>query len=198
MSMEQEALQARWAEHLRSDSIEDRVSALRQISSRDSVRGLTIDIVVLSGSDDDDVRMWASEALESAVQPDPSELLRLIHLLESTRDSEICYWAATMLGRLGREAAASARVLDRCVRKSMYLPARERAVWALSQIGPAAEIAIPTLTEAAQTGPARLQRLATETLRRVNEASGRQTAGRATAGRQTPGRPTSNSAEEAA
>lgn len=171
MSDQPDTRQAAWRKKLDSDSEDHRIDALRQISTAEEVHGLTASIVTMAGSDDDEIRMWASEALESAVQPDASEQLMLIQLLESTHDSEICYWAATMLGRLGKEAGAAAAALEVCVRESMYLPARERAAWALSQIGPAAKVATATLKEAAETAPPRLQRLATAALEAIENPS---------------------------
>jgi len=171
MSDQKDERHQKWRTKIESNSTDDCVDALRQISSQEDVRGLTASIVQLAGSAEDEIRMWASEALESAVQPDASEQLMLIQMLESTHDSEICYWSATMLGRLGKDAGASAAALEACVRESMYLPARERAAWALSQIGPAAKVAVATLQEASQTAPPRLQRLATEALKAIEHST---------------------------
>lgn len=154
----------RWAQQLHSDSGPQQATALRQISSQEHVSGLTARIVTLAGSRDDEVRMWSAEALETAVQPDASEVLLLIQLLEQATDGETCYWAATMLGRLGTDAGAAAGALESCLRTSMYLPARERATWALCQIGATAEVAIPALTEAAENAPPRLKRMAVAAL----------------------------------
>ncbi len=157
-----------WAAKLEGDSPEEQVTALRQISGQDVVKGLTPAIINLAGSRDDEVRMWSAEALESSVQPQATDVLPLVGLLgRDVDDGEIGYWAATMLGRLGRDAASAAQALETCLRESMYLPARERAAWALSQVGDAAAIAIPTLREAAETAPPRLSRLAAETLRAI-------------------------------
>lgn len=156
-----------WLKQLQGDSVEECIAALRQIIQQDSVTGLALWVVPLAGSLDDDVRIYAAEAMESTIQPTLSEQLRLIQILESAHDSEISYWAATMLGRLGSDAGAAADVLDSCVRQSMFLPARERAAWALSQIGPAASIALPTLREAAETAPSRLKHLAAVAIQRI-------------------------------
>lgn len=160
-----------WSEQLKSDSVEDQLQALRQISSHDQVAGLAVPVVGLSGSSNDEVRMWAAEALESSVRPEASEVLMLIQQLDAGPDGEICYWAATMLGRLGTEAAMAADALDRCLRESMYLPARERATWALSQIGFRARVAVPSLREAAESAPPRLRQLAGEALRAISDLS---------------------------
>jgi hypothetical protein len=157
----------KWAAKLTGNSVEDQVEALRQISTQQVVTELAVTVVGLSGSSDDEVRMWSAEALEVAIQPGQSEVLGLIELLERAVDGEICYWAATMLGRLGNDAVNAAAALETCLRESMYLPARERATWALSQIGPAASVAIPALTEAVESAPPRLQRLANEAIRAI-------------------------------
>ena len=103
------------------------------------------------------------------MQPDPAEATELSELLSACGDGEVCYWAATMLGRLGKQSVAAVDALEACVRESMYLPARERATWALSQIGPQAAAAVPTLEEAAAAAPPRLQRLASEALEAIRD-----------------------------
>lgn len=160
-----------WADMLASDSPEKQAEALRLISGQDSVTGLTVAITSLSGSSDDEVRTWAAEALETAVEPTAAELTALIELLDSAGDGEICYWSATMLGRLGNQAGAAVAALARCLRESDYLPARERATWALRQIGPPAAAAIPALKAVADQAPPRLQRLATEALRAIDDVA---------------------------
>jgi len=172
MSNQDAANTRTWALKLSGDSPDDQVEALRQISNAEQVRGLAVVVVALSGSSDDEVRMWSAEALEVAIQPDPSEVQGLIQQLQKAVDGEICYWAATMLGRLGTEAVGAVAALEACLRESMYLPARERAAWALSRIGPAASAAVPALTEAADTAPPRLQRLASEALRVIGGQDG--------------------------
>lgn len=159
--------QETWANRLASVSVTDQVDALRQICNDKEVTGISVAVVALSGSSEDEVRMWSAEALEVAVRPDPSEVPGLIELLKRAVDGEICYWAATMLGRLGVDAGVAVGALESCLRESMYLPARERAAWALSQIGPAASVAVPTLNQAVESAPPRLRRLASEAIRSI-------------------------------
>ena len=157
-----------WADALAGDAPAAQVEALRRIAGQESVTGLTVSIIALSGSSDEDVQMWSAEALETAVEPSTSEVIPLIEVLQSADHGEIRYWAATMLGRLGTDAVAAVAALETCLRESRYLPARERAVWALSQIGPQAAAAVPALKAAAAGAPPRLQRLATEALRVIS------------------------------
>lgn len=163
--------QERWASQLTCGDVDGRVAALRQIAGQESVTGLTAIVVELAGSSDDEVRMWAAEALETAIKPLPMDIEALIQALDPGDDVDICYWAATMLGRLGTEASVAAAALEKCLAESMYLPARERAAWALCQLGPSARSATETLRRTAQDAPPRLKRLATEALRILGEAA---------------------------
>jgi len=158
-----------WAAALAGGDAEAQANALRQISSCDSVIGLTVPIVELAGSDDDEVRMWAAEAMEIAVRPAPHETTPLVRLLTESHDGEVCYWAATMLGRLGVPAAAAVDALKACLLGGDYLAARERCIWALSQIGPAAMTALPSLARIGDDDQyPRLQRLALKAIQRIN------------------------------
>lgn len=156
-----------WATGLQDQSAERCVQTLRQIISAGNVTGLSAKIVTLAGSSDDEVRLWAAEALENAVVAHPDEVLQLTQLLQASSDGEVDYWCATLLGRLGSHSGEAVAQLDHCLRTSMYLPARERAAWALSQIGTAAAAAMPTLRHAAIDGPPRLKRLAISALEAI-------------------------------
>ena len=145
-----------------SDVPQQQTRALQQIASDRPPHVDTARCVWLAGSSNDEVRMWAAEALESSVTPRAEEVASLVDLLTTASDGEHVYWAATMLGRLGRAAASAVDALDRCLRDSLYLPGRERAAWALRQIGTPAASAVPTLQRVAISGPPRLQRLATQ------------------------------------
>ncbi len=98
---------------------------------QESVSGVTRRCLELLGHDDSEVRLWASESLESVVQPAPDEAESLTAWLDqlierqavvargSTADldaSELAdqmYWTATMIGRIGVAAAASDPTLAR-------------------------------------------------------------------------------------
>ena len=75
-----------WGSALASDREETQVSALRQISNCESVTGLAPTVVSLSGCANDEVRMWAAEAMETAVQPEPTDIRALIELMAASPD----------------------------------------------------------------------------------------------------------------
>ncbi len=159
---------AQWATALASGIPAQQVAALRQISSRELVTGLANAVVALSGTANDEVRMWAAEAMERAIRPQHTDLEGLISLLQNSTDGEVQYWAATMLGRLGSEASTAVFALENCLRDSDHLAARERAVWALCQLGPPASRALDTLRRTLhEEGNPRLKRLAAELIRRL-------------------------------
>lgn len=106
-------------------------AALQALSSQSSVSGVSRRCLELLGHDSSDVRLWASEALESAVQPAPDEAASLIELLdqliqrqasvakaagadlESSELADQLYWTATMIGRMGVAVAAADATLGR-------------------------------------------------------------------------------------
>ncbi len=121
-----------WASRLTSDRSASEISAdLQELALQESVSGVTRRCLELLGHDVSEVRLWASEALESVVQPEPAEATSLVAWLdelidrqavaarESTADldaSELAdqmYWTATMLGRIGAAAAAADPTLAR-------------------------------------------------------------------------------------
>ncbi|TWU48604.1 hypothetical protein Poly51_45050 [Rubripirellula tenax] len=164
-----------WSERLTSTSASDQASALQEMAEQTELRGYTAAVVRLAGCRDDEVRRWAAELLEVAIAPVASDVEELADLLAGGEEGEVCYWAATMLGRLGPDVAPKTRVavdaLEICLGDSLYLPARERAAWALSQIGPSAASAAITLRRTAEDAPPRLQRLVAEALEMIGEAA---------------------------
>ena len=124
----------------------------------------TLPLVEACGDDDSRVREWAVAALEE-LGPPPAEIIE--HLAEIAAGPEplSAYWAATLLGRAGRDAAAAVPALATCVASAEDMAVRERAAWALGKIGPAALSAREALQQAvAQGKDSRLARLATEAL----------------------------------
>lgn len=122
--------------------------------------GITAAMLALVADRDEQTRHWACAALEQVIMPGAEELGDLIELLRDTRDGEVEYWTATMLGRLGPVAGRSTGVLASVLLDSSCLAARERAAWALSQIGPAARSSLNALRQIGEDDPPRLRRLA--------------------------------------
>ncbi len=148
------------AERLVRAAPAEQVAILRDIATRESVSGYTLACIEMIASPDPEVRSWAAEVLEDSILPDRNELRRLTTRMIASNNGEVCYWVATMLGRMGEEASSAVDALAICARDSRYLPARERSVWALRQIGPASAAAVSVLEEVAEDAPPRLSRMA--------------------------------------
>jgi HEAT repeat protein len=153
-----------------SISLKDRLSHSQPAVRRSAIRGLvdaggqqsgvTAAVLALVVDRDEQTRNWACEALDRVIAPDQDELGSLIEIMRDTSDGEVEYWTATMLGRLGSGAARATATLASVLLDSSCLAARERAAWALSQIGPAARSSLNALRQIGKDDPPRLRRLA--------------------------------------
>jgi HEAT repeat protein len=117
---------------------------------------------------EDAVRQWAAAALEELGPPLASDLAHLTALVHDEQ-GDVGYWAVTLVGRLGTQAAPSVPTLAGVLASTRDLAVRERAAWALGQIGPPAAAARPQLQQAAAGNAARLARLAQQALRQIGE-----------------------------
>lgn len=130
----------------------------------DGARGAAVPLVRAAGGQDERVRQWAAAALEELGPPAPEDGPALAELLRAD-NTDVGYWAATLLGRLadGRFTGELAAALDKQRPQSV----RERACWALGRIGPDARVALPALEAVAQETEPRLARLARSAIERI-------------------------------
>jgi HEAT repeat protein len=116
-----------------------------------------VSLVRASGDDDEQVRQWAVAALEELGAPDAGDVAALAELLSDSR-ADVRYWSATLLGRLGAAAAAALEALVRVLDADHDPAPRQRAAWAIGNLGRAALAAQRPLQLAAQSEDARLAR----------------------------------------
>ncbi|MFO0871204.1 MAG: HEAT repeat domain-containing protein [Pirellulales bacterium] len=81
----------------------------------------------------DEIRDWATSALESCGPPPVALLHELTHLLHDPHP-DVSYWAATLIGRLGQVAQQAEAEVAACTANSPHREVRRRAAWALEQI----------------------------------------------------------------
>ncbi len=112
---------------------------------------------------DEGARDWAVEALENMGSPSVECQGALIRLLDNS-EPLVSYWAATLLGRMGAAALSSQEALAKTLAGSTDLATRQRAAWALGQIGCRSESAKRALQAAAEEEEPRLSRIAAEAL----------------------------------
>lgn len=127
-----------------------------------------VELVLAAGNQDETVREQATAALEDLGAP-PTTLLPKLASLLSDNNADVAYWAATLLGRAGAEARDATAALSTCVAGHPEESARERAAWALGEIGPPAVDARPQLEKAAASGGPRLSRMARRALERIEK-----------------------------
>ncbi len=117
---------------------------------------------------DGPTRDLAAEVLDKIARPAAQELGGLMQTLRETTDGELEYWATTLIGRLGPLGAPATGLLATVLLDSACLAARERAAWALAEIGPAARAAMNSLRQIGHDDPPRLRRLAESALLAVS------------------------------
>lgn len=142
------------------------IAAERLARLGEAAQPAAVPLTRLCGDKEEMVQQWAVAALEELGPPSPADAEALAELLDGAA-ADVGYWAATLLGRLGEDGAVVAGPLGNALMKSPHVAVRERAAWALGQIGPAAREMLPRLREAAASKDARLARLAQQAISRV-------------------------------
>lgn len=151
---------------LQSEDAVQRANAAQQLALLGAeARPAATDLVRACGDQDDQVRQWASGALEEMGPPLAADAAALTELLNHDA-ADVAYWAATLLGRLGGEARAAVPALAAALQADRALIVRQRAAWALGEIGVAIG-ARAALEAAASAADPRLARLAREALDKV-------------------------------
>lgn len=120
-----------------------------------------IQLVRACGAAEEQVRQQAVAALED-LGPPPTEAIGQLIDLVAHGDPLVAYWATTLIGRAGEDAAPAVPALAGCLASPADLSVRQRAAWALGRIGAPAASAREALDRAAHDADPRLARLATE------------------------------------
>jgi HEAT repeat protein len=114
----------------------------------------------------EDVGEFCAAALESMGPPAADQIPHLVAMADDC-SSDVAYWAITLLGRAGPEAAAGVPALAKVLESDAELSVRERAAWTLGKIGPSANAAAAALRTAAESKEPRLARVAKQALEAV-------------------------------
>jgi len=113
--------------------------------------------------EDEQVGQWSQAALEELGPPDADELDSLLEL--TTSKESTAYWAVTLIGRLQAKATTAAAPLGKLIEKEgTPVEVRNRAIWAIGQIGAADNAIKATLQKASQSENPRTARLASKAL----------------------------------
>ncbi len=144
---------------LNSDDVTKRRAAAEFLSRHQVAAEAILPLVRGAGDEDEQVREWATAALEEMGPPAAAVLDGLIRLLAGGNEQS-AYWSATLIGRLGDQGAAAAEPLAAILGGNQPIAVRQRAAWALEKLGPSAACALPALRKAADDPDPRLARQA--------------------------------------
>ena len=117
-------------------------------------------------SEDENRQQQATELLENSGPPSAADASSIAALLTDA-NADVVYWAATLLGRMEAKASPYTDALGKVLISSSADNARERAAWALGQIGPGAAAALPSLEKLANSASPRLARLSREAIKQI-------------------------------
>jgi HEAT repeat protein len=154
-----------------------RATAAEQLAKlAEDAQPAAVQLVAAMGDADSTVHDWVYAALESLGPPRAEDASGLTQLVSDKR-LDVAYWAVTLLGRLGAVAGLSSgdtapvvSAITTALQGHAETAVRERAAWALGQIGAPAAAAIPALQQAASDPAPRLSRLAQEALEKIKPA----------------------------
>ena len=156
-----------WSKQLTAEDVTTRREAARRLALSASAASVAATgLVNAVGDHDEEVANQAAEALENLGPPREQDLQELMQFLLHA-NADCGYWAATLIGRLGASGAGAVSSLASAVASHPATSVRERAAWALGQIGSAASAARETLEAASHSSSPRLARLAQESLTRI-------------------------------
>lgn len=123
------------------------------------------EILDLLQSTDETEANSASELLENCGAPRPEDVAFLLNQLKSAQSLRV-YWCSTLLGRLGIDGAGlaerspvQAELCKAINNEALELSARERAAWAVGELGHINSDCRAMLTQHVDNAPARLKRL---------------------------------------
>lgn len=155
---------SRWIAGLSAADAAARVQAAEALARLGTdARPAAVALVLACGDETEEVREAATAALEELGPPAADDADHLASFLGG-RSADVGYWAATLLGRLQGEAASAVDALAQALASSPHAAVRQRAAWALGEIGPASAAALPALQQAANDADPRLSRLAQQAI----------------------------------
>ncbi len=89
------------AEELQGEAVADRRRAARLLALlAEESRAAVVPLLCALADEDDEVRDWVTETLENLGPPELTDAEEILHLLASTAEADIQFFALKLLGRL--------------------------------------------------------------------------------------------------
>lgn len=122
------------AQQLNSDQLSTQISAAEALAGlAEDARPAIVKLVKYAGSDEEDLSNWCTAALESVGEPSIDQIDELA-LLASSANENAAFWAATLLGRAGKNATPALPALADRANDPSTPEVQKRAAWAVEKI----------------------------------------------------------------
>ena len=159
---------AQWTAELESPDLAAQARAAEALAQHaDEVQQALVALTRRCSSSDESVANWCTSAIEDGGAPTTEQIPELTALLKDKHEG-VVYWAVTLLGRAGRFSADGAGDIASCLSHTSA-EVRQRAAWALGQIGAKDEPVLAALRKAAHDKGA-IAKHAQRALERLTEA----------------------------
>lgn len=121
---------------LRSAAADERASAAQffaGLGDSGDAAAAAVPLVEACNDPDEQVRQWADGALENLGPPRLGDVAALTAILDRN-EPNTAYWSATLLGRLGAQAASARPALLKAAAQGKHPNVAKRASWALKKL----------------------------------------------------------------
>jgi len=123
-------------------------------------------LIQACSSQNESVLSWCTAALEDVGPPELHQIEDLT-LLANSANSDVAYWAVTLLGRANDQAASAVPTLIERLTDSSSPSVQRRAAWALGKLGRSANSAIAPLRAIAEGSDTPLANQAQQSLEHI-------------------------------
>lgn len=144
----------------------ERATAAEHLAQQGSEAAYAACELTAACADTEAISSWAVDALEQLGTPPSSAIESLVSMAQWENPLTV-YWAVTLLGRVGPDAAVHQRVLVTLLQHSEDLAVQEKAAWSLGRMQAKSLEATEALQQVAQSPETRLSRIAAKSLQQT-------------------------------
>ena len=149
--------------NLTQGTAQERAEAAESLAQQGPNAAFAATELVKACGDEQAISDWAVAALEE-LGPPPTAAISSLAKLTGSDNAQTAYWAITLLGRAGREAASHQNLLAEILEQSGEISLKERAAWGLGRMHADSAKAVMALKQAALSQNERLSRLSGKSL----------------------------------
>lgn len=142
----------------------ERVARLQALANdADAAAKVAVELIGCVADSDEEVRNWASEALENLEAPLASDASAIAKQIGNPAD-DAAFWALKLLGRLGEDAKSQEANIAAVLKSNRAITVQQNAAWALGKIGSLSSESRSLLEKSASSADARLAQLSKQAL----------------------------------